>query len=430
MQLRDLLFSLAIPFAACGHAPPKPQVAPRPVAAAPAAPPATGSKPAPAAPVDPAVALERGRVANDADDHETAARELEAALLAFLDRKGDDLDPADATLEDIFAELGYAYESLQRWSEAEEMMMRRLDVARASKDRYREATAIAALGRTIKRSGDLHRGIALLKQALAIDAELRIEADDPGHLDRLHSLASAYDDLGEHARAARMLEQVLEHERAADPSSSRTATVTQNLALAYRDAGKLEQARTMFETALRLRIVLDGPTHQSLVSPLNGLAGTLKLMGEQEDAVLTFKRVLAIASKTSSVRAIALADLGDTEVEMGDTDVGIAHLDEALRFMRKAYPSGHPETVRTLVKRTQGMLAAKRIDEANADTEEAIRMATVLDAGDGTRASATASWLADTWQAAGHAQRARELRKQVAAKRTPAKQAKRGRAKR
>ncbi len=407
-----LLVSLVTPLVACGHTPPA-KAPTTQGAAAPASAPATAAATkTKAAPLDPDAALERGRAANDAYEFETAVEELENALSIFE----RELEPTDPTYDEVLGELGYAYQNLQRWQDAEAVLERRLEIARASGDRLREASALEILGRTVKRSGDVHRAIPLYREALAIDAELKVAENDYGHLDRLHGLANAYDELGDHARAARMLEEVLRHEKAHDPSGARTATASHNLGLAYRDDGRYEEAREMFETALRIHIVLDGPSHPNVVSPLNGLAGTLKMMGEREDAIRTFKRVIAIAGKDTSIRAIALADLGDTEVELGQVEEGIAHLDEALAFMRKAYPSGHPETVRTLVKHAEAMLAAQRVDAAERDTVEAMRIATFLDAGEGSRAKETADWLADVWRDAGHAKRSRELRKQAQAK--------------
>jgi tetratricopeptide (TPR) repeat protein len=411
---------------ACGHAPaPRPAVvAPRPVAVA-----STPTKPVAAAakaPFDASAALERGRAANTAFDFEAALPDLEAAVEVFQ----RELKPGDDKLDDALDELGYTYQGLQRWNDSIATLTVRLDGARASGDRYREAGAMGGLALAIKRSGDLHRALTMIEEALKIDVELDLPESDRGHLNRLHSLANVYDDLGEHARAARMLEKVLAYEKAADPNGQRTATVTHNLALAYRDAGELEKARTMFETALRMSIVLDGPTSQSVVTPLNGLAGTLKLMGKYEDAIQAFERVLALVSKTSSVRPIALADLGDSEIVLGRTDVGIAHIDEALAILRKVHPAGHPETVFALVKRTGGLLAAGRIDEANHDTDEAISMAIALDGADGARVTSTVKWLADIWQDAGQAQRAKQLRKQLPARRTAKASKKRAAARR
>lgn len=398
----SLVLVTAVFLAACGHSA-------RTTPAKPAAVPGTPAVAAVPGKVDPDAKYEEGVAANNEWDYAKAAPALEIAVAHYEKT----LPADDQRREDALGELGLAYRGLHRWADAENVLNRRLAVARRSGDRLREAYALSALGLMLKHAGEFHRAVALFQQALEIDREEGIEETHQDHLDRMHNLANAYDELGEHKRAIRILERVLELEKQTDASSTTIATTMNNLALAYRDDGRLEEARTMYETALRITVTHDGPSSPRLVSTLNGLAGTLKLMGELHEAVSTYERVLAIAPKDSVSRIVALADLGDTEIDLEDAAAGVVHLDEALVMLRKTFPSGHAETVRTLVKRTRGLLALKRLPDANADTLEAIRMADVLAEGDHAHTSRTVSWLADEWKAAGHTKRGTELQRKA-----------------
>lgn len=402
---------------ACGPAarlPATPLTAPPDAGAAPAvvAAPA-GARPAPvvvAAP-DPDEALARGREHNRGWRFDDAITELEVAVRLFEAAP----EPDPLKIMDAMSALGRAYRGAGRWRDAEAVLERRLAIAERSEDAAERAAALGDLAQAISEAGDLKRAIAMFERAIAIDEGLGRTDDDDEKMSRVHNLALALGDIGDERGAIQLLERVLAADRKKDPVSVSTANTMHNLALNYRDEGELARAEDLFESAIRIISAKQGADHPRLVPSLNGLAGTLKLAGKLAEAELIYKQVLAITgSGRLDGRAIALADLGDLEVQQGRHAEALEHLDEALLLLQRVYPDprGNPEIVRTLIKRTAAYLGLRRVTDAERDTTAAIRMASAIYAGRHDEIAEKIRWLADIWSGAGHAKRARILRHQ------------------
>lgn len=382
-------------------------------AAADASPAASRPAPAEAEPESDAdAALERGRELNRAWEFGEAIVQLELALRLYqAEPEPDELDIMDA-----MSALGRAYRGRGRWKDAEEVLRRRLAIADRNEDPGERASALSDLAQTISEAGDPRAAIPMFEEAIAIDETLGRGDDHDGKMARVHNLGLALGDVGDERGAIRLLERVLVADKKKDPVSVATANTMHNLALNYRDAGELEKAEDLFESAIRIITAKEGGDHPRLVPSLNGLAGTLKLAGKLDEAELLYKQVLSITGDGRlDGRSIALGDLGDLEVQQGRYEEALEHLDESMRLLEQLYPGtkGNAEIVRTFIKRTAAHLGLDHIAEAERDTKAAIAMATIVYAGYEAELASKIDWLADIWEEAGHRRRARSLRAQA-----------------
>ncbi len=409
------IFGVAL-LGACGPAarpPATPHAAHADADTAPAGPAEPVARPAPvvAEAPDPDAALARGREHNRAWRFDDAIAELEVAV-----RLLEAAPEADLLMTmDAMSALGRAYRGAGRWRDAEAVLERRHAIAERVDDDGERAAALGDLAQAVAEAGDLRRAIPMFERAIAIDEQLGRTDEDEEKMSRIHNLALAFGDLGDERRAIQLLERVLAADRKKDPVSVSAANTMHNLALNYRDEGELTRAEDLFESAIRIITAKQGGDHPRLVPSLNGLAGTLKLAGKLAEAELIYKQVLAITgSGRLDGRAIALADLGDLEVQQGRHAEALEHLDEALHLLQRVYPDprGNPEIVRTLIKRTAAYLGLRRVTDAERDTTAAIRMASAIYRGHHDEIAEKIRWLADIWSAAGHAKRARILRHQ------------------
>jgi tetratricopeptide (TPR) repeat protein len=65
-----------------------------------------------------------------------------------------------------------------------------------------------------------------------------------------------------------------------------------NLAGAYEEAGRLQEALTLYESNLEQRTRLLGPHHPDVLASMNNLAGAFKESGRQEEAVALYRVAL------------------------------------------------------------------------------------------------------------------------------------------
>jgi len=118
----------------------------------------------------------------------------------------------------------------------------------------------------------------------------------PGHPDTLtaqNNLAAAYRDAGRFAEAIPLFELTLAaRERALGPSHPDTLTSQHNLAAAYRDAGRFAEAISLFQRTLAAREQLLGPSHPSTLNSAGNLANAYRDAGRITEAIPLFQRTL------------------------------------------------------------------------------------------------------------------------------------------
>ena len=135
--------------------------------------------------------------------------------------------------------------------------------------------------------------IELYEQVLA-ERERVLGPDHPDTLTIRNNLAGAYKSAGRLAEAIELYEQVLaDRVRVLGPDHPDTLTVRNNLAGAYKSAGRLAEAVELFERVLAERERVLGPDHPDTLAARNNLAGAYYSVGRFGEAIELFERVLA-----------------------------------------------------------------------------------------------------------------------------------------
>jgi len=130
-------------------------------------------------------------------------------------------------------------------------------------------------------------------ESLIGDLERVLGPDHPDTLTVQNNLAAAYRDAGRFTEAILLFEQTLAaRERALGPSHPDTLRSQHNLAAAYRDAGRSTEAIPLFERTLAARERELGPDHPSTVSSLRDLAAAYRDAGRFTEAIRLFERTL------------------------------------------------------------------------------------------------------------------------------------------
>ena len=131
-------------------------------------------------------------------------------------------------------------------------------------------------------------------ESLIVDLELALGAGHPDTLTAQNNLAAAYRDAGRLAEAIPLFERTLAaRERLLGPDHPSTVNSVGNLANAYRDAGRLAEAIPLFERALTARERLLGSDHPGTLRFRNKLASAYRRTGQVGKAIPLAERILA-----------------------------------------------------------------------------------------------------------------------------------------
>ena len=141
------------------------------------------------------------------------------------------------------------------------------------------------------------RAIAIGEPLIA-DLERLLGASHPDTLNARNSLAVAYEDAGRVEDAIRLFEQALAgRERllgADDPDTMRSRS---DLARAYREAGRVTDAVPLVEQTLAARERLFGTDHPSTLASRNNLASAYRATGRPAEAIPLFEKNVAACER-------------------------------------------------------------------------------------------------------------------------------------
>ena len=135
--------------------------------------------------------------------------------------------------------------------------------------------------------------IELYEQVLA-DRVRVLGPDHPDTLTVRNNLAGAYKSAGRLAEAVELFERVLaDRVRVLGPDHPDTLTTRNNLAFAYHSAGRFDEAIELYERVLAEQERVLGPDHPGTLTTRNSLAGAYEDVGRFGEAIELFERVLA-----------------------------------------------------------------------------------------------------------------------------------------
>jgi eukaryotic-like serine/threonine-protein kinase len=211
---------------------------------------------------------------------------------------------------------------------------------RAAEKLDKEFTGTATMrGALLNALGETYEGLSLYDKAAATFARADALAEaslGPYHRDTLASrnnLAEAYRAAGRTTEAIRMHEETLKLcTLKLGPGHPTTLATRHNLAEAYRAAGRTTKAIQMHEETLERCTSKLGPDHPTTLAACNSLAAAYESLGRWAEAEPLRRDILASHRKSDRFEIIVLA--GDMD-RLGSTLVGQAKWPEAESVLRE-----------------------------------------------------------------------------------------------
>ena len=228
----------------------------------------------------------------------------------------------------------------------------------------------------LSKLGDTAQAI-VVGERLAADQERVLGPDHPDTLTSRNNLAAAYRAAGRLDEAISLNEQVLAaRERVLGPDHPDTLASRNNLAVAYRAAGRLDEAISLNEQTLAARERIQGPDHPSTLASRNNLAVAYWEAGRLDEAISLHEQVLAAYERVlgpdhpetqASRDNLALAYRA-----AGRLDEAIPLHEQALAARERILGPDHPDTLNSRDNLALAYRAAGRLDEAIPLHEQAL----------------------------------------------------------
>ena len=297
----------------------------------------------------------------------------------------------------------------QRRDETHHLIEQLLSVASQdySHSLFSEPQVSSKLAETLHDATSL--GMSQLALCLTDSVTQACDALSPDHPDTLasrNSLAGAYRDAGRLDKAITLYEQILEDSiRVLGLDHPSTLTSRFDLAGAYRASGRLDEAIILYEQVFSGRSRVLGPDHRSTLTARDELAGAYREAGRFDEAITLKKQILADAMRImgpdSPGASAARINLAATYRDAGRLNEAIPLYQENLEeFTRLAGPD-HPETLASRHRLAGAYREAGRLDEAIALNQENLEEFTRLAGPDHPHTLSARNQLAGIYREAG-----------------------------
>ena len=303
---------------------------------------------------------------NAAEDH--------VELLVVLDRAAEQVGRRFAGQPELEAALrgtiARTYHGLASWEKAEAQWRSLLEAARRRDPRSAETyQALGELAHILGHRGRRDAEVVQMAEAAAEGLERTLGPDHPKTLTTLNNLALAY------RAAGKVFEAIALHERVRDariarlgPDHPDTLATLNNLAVAYRAAGKVPEAIALFERVRDAQVARLGPDHPSTLNTLNNLAGAYRAAGKVPEAIALFERVrdamITRLGPDHPSTLTALHNLAAAYRDAGRVREAIALLERARDGRIAQLGPDHPSTLTTLHNLALAYRDAGRVREA------------------------------------------------------------------
>jgi tetratricopeptide (TPR) repeat protein len=225
-------------------------------------------------------------------------------------------------------------------------------IARKDPDQTKLATALNEHGLTLRAQGRYSEAEALLNKALEI-ARYTIGEAHPSFATHLNNLAWVAQAQGRYPEAEALFNQALEIDRKtigeAHPSF---AIHLNNLAMAVQTQGRYSEAEALFNQALEIGRKTIGEAHPNFAIHINNLALVLQAQGRYPEAEALYNQALEIDRKTIgeahpsfALDINHLADLFQKQNRFTEAEPLYA---QSLAIFRQTLGDTHPHTQATL----------------------------------------------------------------------------------
>ena len=225
--------------------------------------------------------------------------------------------------------------------------------------------------------GDSTAQAIVIGERLVADQERVLGPDHPDTLAAHNNLAGAYRDAGRLDEAISLYERTLaDYERVRGPDHPDTLLSRNNLAIVYRDAGRLDEAISLHEQTLVGRERVLGPDHPDTLLSRNNLAVAYWVAGRLDEAISLHEQTLADYERVrgpdhpdtlTSRHSLAVAYRA-----AGRLDEAISLYERTLADYERVLAPDHPETLKSRNNLANAYRDAGRLDEAISLYEQAL----------------------------------------------------------
>ena len=229
---------------------------------------------------------------------------------------------------------------------------------------------IASLATTLRNATDL--GMPQLALTLTDSVTKAVYTLGPDHSDTLSSrnnLANAYQDAGKLEEAITLYEQNLkDFENLLGPDHPETLTSRNNLANAYQDAGRLNEAIELLQQSLTDHTHILGPNHPNTLLSRNNLANAYQDAGRLNEAIVLYEQALTdsthILGPNHLYTLAAQSNLANAYRDSGRLDKAIELLQQSLTDRTRILGLEHPDTLLSRSNLAGAYLESGRLDKA------------------------------------------------------------------
>jgi tetratricopeptide (TPR) repeat protein len=201
--------------------------------------------------------------------------------------------------------------------------------------------------------------------------------DDPGTLASRNNLAYAYRETGRIDEAITLYERTLaDRERVLGADHLRTLFTRNNLAITYLTAGRVTEAISLEEQVIATWKRLQGDDNRNSLRWRNNLADAYLAAGRVGEAIALHEQTLAARERVlgpSDVDAVkSRNNLANAYREAGRIDQAIPLGERAVADFKQVRGSDHPDTLKSQSNLADAYLAAGRVGEAIALHEQTL----------------------------------------------------------
>ena len=251
-----------------------------------------------------------------------------------------------------------------------------------SRPLFSDPDFVALLATTIRNAADLGMPqLALTLTDSVTRAGDTLGPDHPSTLASRNNLANAYRDAGRLDEAIALHKQTLEDRaRILGPHHPDTLISHHNLAGAYQDAGRLDEAIALFEQTLEDSTHTLGPHHPYTLTTRNSLASAYQDAGRLNDAIALHKQNLEdrarILGPDHRDTLASRNNLASAYQDAGRLNDAIALYEQTLEDSTRILGPHHPHTLTSRHNLAGAYRDAGRLDEAIALYEQTLEDST------------------------------------------------------
>ena len=239
-----------------------------------------------------------------------------------------------------------------------------------SQSLFSDPAFVSILATTLRYATDLGMPqLALTITESVTQAYDTLGADHPETLTSRNNLANAYQDAGKLEEAITLYEQNLkDFEDLLGPDHPETLTSRNNLANAYQDAGRLNEAIELLQQSLTDHTHILGPHHPDTLLSRNNLANAYQDAGRLNEAIALYEQALTDSTRILGPNHLytlaAQSNLANAYRDSGRLDKAIELLQQTLTDSTRILGPSHPNTLISRNNLANAYQAAGRLDDA------------------------------------------------------------------